>query len=376
VAEWVVPLADVRLPEAAVEAAAETLRSGWLSAGPRVEAFEAAFAELIGVEHAVACSSGSAALELALRGAGVGPGAEVVLPSLNFVAAANVAHRLGASPVLVDIGSPDDLNVDPEAMLAALTSRTRAAVVLHYGGYPAAVELVAELGRRGVQVVEDCAHAPGARVGATRCGSWGVAGCFSFYANKHIAVGEGGMVTTGDKELAVRMRRLRSQGVTRPTWLRHRSGEVEYDIAEPGYNFRLDEPRAALGLALLPDLEDDLRKRAEILLRYRSELAKAGIEMPFGNRPEGELAAAHIAVCLLPAGSERGAVVDRLREAGIQTSVHYRPIHRLAAFRDETAVLPRTDEVWPRLMTLPLFGHMSEEQIAYVCEALARAISA
>ena len=196
---WQVPLADVAVDDELVQAVLEVVRSGWWSMGPRVEEFEKAFSNFTGADHAIAVANGTAALHLALLAAGCGPGDEVVVPSLNFVAAANTIVHTGAEPIFCDIKGAVDLNLDPDDVESAVTDRTKAVVVLHYGGYPCdmdAVEQIAE--RHGLAVIEDAAHAPGARFRGRSCGTLGTLGCFSFFANTNLPVGEGGMIVTGD----------------------------------------------------------------------------------------------------------------------------------------------------------------------------------
>jgi dTDP-4-amino-4,6-dideoxygalactose transaminase len=369
---WRVPLTDIAVDDELVEAAAEVVRSGWWSMGPRVEELERAFAAFCGAEHAVAVANGSAALHLALLAAGCGPGDEVVVPSLNFVAAANSIVHTGAAPVFCDIVGPDELNLDPDDVEAALTSRTKAILALHYGGFPCAMDALNELAaRRGLVVIEDAAHAPGATLGERTCGTLGLAGCFSFFANKNLPIGEGGMVVTGDAELASSLRLLRSHGMTTLTWDRHRGHASTYDVVMPGFNYRLDETRAALALVQLRRVPDENAARGRIAGRYRERLdGERGLTMPFGDS-SGRTSSHHLAVVLLPEGAERDSVRDSLQEQGIQTSVHYPPIHSFSAFRSgATRPLPRTEAVASRLLTLPLYGRMTDEQVESVVDAL------
>jgi len=368
---WQVPLSDVIVDDELVEAALETLRSGWWSMGPRVAEFEQAFAEFCGAEHAVAVANGTAALHLGLLALGCGPGDEVVLPSLNFVAAANAIVHTGAQPVFCDIRGPDDLNLDPGDLEDALTPRTKAVLVLHYGGYPCDMEAVSALAERaGVAVLEDAAHAPGASLNGRACGTLGAVGCFSFFANKNLPLGEGGMIVTADDGLAERLRLLRSHGMTSLTWDRHRGHASSYDVVLPGFNYRLDEVRAAVGLVQLRRLPDENAARARVASRYREALDGAdGLKMPFAG-PRG-VPAHHLAVVLLPEGTDRQAVRTALEECGIQTSVHYPPIHTFSAYREGSRrPLPRTDSVAGRIMTLPLYGRMTDEQVEAVVDGL------
>ena len=373
---WAVPLSDVRLPSDAVAAATDTLASGWLSSGPMVERFERAFADYVGTRHAVACSSGTAALQLAYSAIGVRPGDEVIMAALNFVAAANVAVFAGARPVLGDIAGEDDLTVDPDSVAALIGPRTRAVVAMHYGGHPCSVGLAEVARAAGVPLIEDASHAPGAEAGGRRCGTHGIAGCFSFFANKNLPLGEGGMLTTDDDEVADHVRLVRSHGMTAPTWTRHSGGVRSYDVVTAGLNLRLDEPRAAMGVVMLGSLDAENSRRREHLADYRRRLERLpGVQMPFAHRPADETRAAHLCVVLLPPGTNRDAVRDSMADAGVQTSVHYPPISSLSAHADAGAELPRTDVVAPRLLTLPLYGHMTGKQVELVVDQLERALA-
>jgi dTDP-4-amino-4,6-dideoxygalactose transaminase len=376
-ATWAVPLSDVLVEDDLVEAARQTLESGWWSMGPRVESFEREFASVCESQHALAVANGTAALHIALLAVGCGPGDEVVLPSLNFVAAANAVLHTGATPVFCDVRGERDLNLDPSDLEAAITPATRAVIALHYGGHPCAIDDVVALCRaRGVAVVEDAAHAIGARRSGVPCGSFGDAGCFSFFSNKNLPVGEGGMIVTDDASLAAEMRLLRSHGMTTLTWDRHRGHASTYDVVRPGFNYRLDELRAALGsvqLASLPARDEARRAHAR---RYRAALdGRLGLVVPF---TDDEAAACHLAVVVLPAGSPRDDIRARLAEKRIQTSVHYPPIHGLSAFASIGArrALPRTAELADRILTLPLYPHMTEADVDLVSAELLDAVGA
>lgn len=373
---WRVPLSDVLVDDEILAAARDAVASGWWSMGPRVAAFEGAFAEICGVPHAIAVANGTAALHLALLSVGCGPGDEVVLPSLNFVAAANAVLHTGATPVFCDVGGEHDLNLDPADAEAALTKATKAILVLHHGGFPCDTDAVGAIAReRGLAVVEDAAHAPGASRGDRMCGALGDVGCFSFFANKNIPVGEGGMLTTENDALADRLRLLRSHGMTTLTWDRHRGHSSSYDVVAHGFNYRLDEVRAAIGLVQLGRLQAGNAARARHVARYRDALdGVEGITMPFG---ESTGASHHLAVVLLPDGADRDGVRTRLAGRGVQTSVHYPPIHRFSRFAElpNGRPLPRTEAVAERILTLPLFPHMEDSQVDLVAEELVEALT-
>jgi dTDP-4-amino-4,6-dideoxygalactose transaminase len=378
-ARWRVPLSDISVDDELADAVLATLRSGWWSMGPRVNEFERAFAEFCGAPHALAVANGTAALHLALIAVGCGPGDEVIVPSLNFVAAANAIVHTGAEPVFCDITGPDELNLDPEDVEAAVTPRTKAILALHYAGFPCAMDDVrAVADSHGLAIVEDAAHAPGASLEGHMCGTLGDVGCFSFFSNKNLPLGEGGMIVTSDDELAERLRLLRSHGMTTLTWDRHHGHASSYDVLLPGFNYRLDEVRATVGLVELPRLLAENAERARISARYREAFdGEHGLSMPFHGNGFDRTSSNHLAVVLLPEGADRAQVRTSLADGGIQTSVHYPPIHTFSAYREaaQRRELPRTDAVAPRLLTLPLYGRMTDEQVDAVIGALHRILS-
>jgi dTDP-4-amino-4,6-dideoxygalactose transaminase len=368
-----VPLADLVVDDELLDAVRETLSTRWWSMGPKVEEFEEKFAAFCGSRHAIAVSNGTAALQLALLAAGCKSGDEVILPSLNFVAAANAIAHSGARPVFCDVVGPMDLNLDPQDVEAAIGSRTRAILALHYAGFPCDIGAVLDVANRhGLPVIEDAAHAPGASRHGKMCGTFGLAGCFSFFSNKNLAIGEGGMLVTDDDDLAARMRPLRSHGMTTLTWARHRGHADNYDVVARGFNYRLDELRAAIGLVQLRRLPGANEARARVADRYRRELDGVnGLRLPFGSGPSDGCSAHHLAVVVLPRNGLRAPMRAFLSQRGIQTSIHYPPIHTFSAYASEPQrALPMTQEISGRILTLPLFAHMREEQVALVIDGV------
>ena len=375
---WRVPLSDLVVDDDLLSVARDVLASGWWTMGPRVEELESEFSALTGATHALGVSSGTAALHLALLAVGCGPGDEVVLPSLNFVAAANAVVRVGATPVFCDVRGSDDLNLDPDDLAAATSPRTKAVIVLHYAGFACDIGAVTEFARaRGIAVIEDAAHAPGAVWHGRALGTIGAVGCFSFFANKNVPIGEGGMVVTTDDEIADRLRLLRSHGMTTLTWQRHRGHASAYDVLEPGFNYRIDEVRAALAVLQLRRLPEANAARVEHVRRYRALLdGRDGVTFPFVGGAALEASANHLAVVVLPNGVSREAIRGALHGERIQTSVHYPPIHRFTAYADAGSrrSLPRTDDVSGRIVTLPLYPHMTSADVELVAETLSRAL--
>ena len=378
---WTVPLADVDFGEAEIAAVTQVLRTRWLSMGPVTAEFERRFAAFIGVKHAFAVTNCTAALHLAHLALGVGPGDTVLCPSLTFVATANAIRYTGATPVFVDITSTTDLNLAPDDVEARIDASTKGICVLHYGGYPCDMERIMQLARRHhLYVVEDAAHAPGATTWVTdaagarldrQCGSIGDIGCFSFFSNKNMTTGEGGMLTTNSDAVAEQISFLRSHGMTSLTWDRAHGHRFSYDVVTHGYNYRLDDLRAALGLVQLDKLEHNNQRRAEATQYYQDRLREiAEISLPFAEVPP--LSSYHIFPILLPHGNARQELMQFLRHKGIQTSIHYPPVHQFTHYRAcaSTGSLRQTDEVAPRLVTLPLYPGISTTQIDYVVAAL------
>ena len=371
---WTVPLADLDFDEAETRAVLEVLESKWLTMGHVAERFERAFASAVGARHAVAVSSGTAALHLACRALEIGPGDEVVVPSLTFVATANAVVYCGATPVFADITSEDDWTISPSDIEQRMTDRTAAIVVMHYGGYPCDMAAILDVARRhGVPVIEDCAHAPLARLNERAVGTFAAIGCFSFYANKNLAVGEGGMLVTDDDEIARRARRMRCHGMSSACVERHDGAGPLYDVTEIGYNYRLDEMRAAIGLVQLGKLARNNERRGALMRRYRELIAGVtGARAPFADA-RGE-PAHHICPVLLDESVDRQACIEALQEQGIQTSVHYTPVHLFSCYREHfgsgEGALPLTEAVGAREITLPLHPLLTEREVAVVIGAL------
>jgi dTDP-4-amino-4,6-dideoxygalactose transaminase len=376
--DWVVPLSDVRFSAAEVDTVAEVYRSGWLSQGARVAAFEAAFAEHVGADHAVAVASGTAALHLLCVAIGLGTGDEVVLPSLTFAATAAVVVHTGATPVFADIRAPERPWLSAAAAQASIGPRTRAIVNVAYGGHPGEVLALRELARaRGLALIEDAAHALGARVEGAHAGTIGAGGAFSFFANKNLPLGEGGMLVTDDGELAQRTRLLRSHGLTSDTWARHRGDAADYDVLEPAFNYRLDEARAALGLMMLRRLEQDNERRAELAARYAAALGSLVGVRPVLVEEPGATSAWHIYPLLLDPDIDRTGFRSQLRAVGVQTSVHYPPLHLTKAFADRAGQpLAVTEDYARRTVTIPLFPKMTKKQQSHVIASVVRAAAA
>jgi dTDP-4-amino-4,6-dideoxygalactose transaminase len=372
------PLFDLRLESQDLEAVAQTLRSGWLTLGPRTAAFEEAFAAHLGARHAIAVSSCTAALHLAYLAAGVGPGDEVIVPSFTFAATANAVLYCGATPVFAEIASREDPSLDPADVQRRITPRTKAVCVVHFAGYPAAADRLRELcDLNGIALIEDVAHAPSATLGGRKLGTWGLAGAFSFFSNKILSVGEGGLLCTDSDEVAAFARSRRSHAMTSGTWDRHKGNTDTYDVVGLGFNYRLDEPRAALLLSRLERLQDDVARRRELTLRYRELLRQVdGVLVPFEDS-DVPGSSCYVLPVMIEQDGRQAEVSRRLRERGIQTSIFYPAIHRFSAYRERfpDVSLPITELASRTELTLPFYPHMTDSDQDRVVEALAEAVA-
>ncbi|MEA2361954.1 MAG: hypothetical protein QOD71_1099 [Thermoleophilaceae bacterium] len=377
--EPLIPLFDVQLQQPHIDAVADTLRSGWLTMGPRTQEFEQVFAEHLGSRHAIALANCTAALHLAYLAAGVGPGDEVIVPAITFVATAAAARYCGAEPVFAEVKGTHDLGIHPEDVQSRITPRTKAVCAVHYGGYAADLAALRELCEdAGIALIEDAAHSPSATpLGDSRkLGTHGQSGCFSFFSNKVLSCGEGGLLATDDDEVAAQARSLRSHAMTTGTWDRHRGHAPGYDVVGVGYNYRMDEPRAALLTARMAGLEDDIAARRRLVHRYRELLADLpGVSVPYDNA-EVDVSSCYV----MPVIVEDHELRDPLRafmleERRVQTSVLYPALHELSAYAGPARELPRSELVARAELTLPLFPTLSEADQDRTVSALADGVS-
>jgi dTDP-4-amino-4,6-dideoxygalactose transaminase len=363
------PLSAPSFDEAEAQAVADVVRSGWLTMGPRTARFEGEFAAFVGSGNAVMASSCTAALHLAFAALDLGPGDEVIVPSLTFVATANAVAYTGATPVFADIVSPEVPLIDPEAVRALIGPRTRAICPVHYAGYVAdMVALRALCDRHGLALVEDAAHSPGARSPEGPAGSLGDISCFSFFSNKNLVTGEGGMATSDDDHLVSRMRLLRAHGMTATSWDRERGHASGYDVVERGYNYRPSELEAALGLVQLGKLPGMLARRRDLVGMYRRGLAGAPETgfIPFTEEGDA-LSSCHILPLVTPDPEAREDVRAAAAAAGVQTSVHYQPVHGFKVFQPQEP-LPITEDYARREVTLPLYPAMADSDVDRVLD--------
>lgn len=368
--EWKIPLSDIDLGNEEIEVAVEVLRSKWLSMGPVTQRFEEKFAEYLGVKHAFGVSNGTAALHIAHLVSGIKMGDEVIVPSLTFVSTANSALYCGAKPVFADITGLDNFNISPDTILEKITNRTKAITMVHYGGYPCDMDAIMEIAEdHNLKVIEDAAHAPGAEYQGTKCGTIGDIGCFSFFANKNLVTGEGGMVVTNDDTLAEKIRITRSQGMTTLTWDRHKGHAHSYDVVDMGFNYRINEIASAIGSVQLKKLDESNARRRKLVEEYRKKLKDvSGISVPFKDHKEKS--SCHIFPILLSDSINREEFMDGLKEKGIQTSIHYPPVHLFTYYRKifgfKEGMLPKTEFVGEHEVTLPLYPMMNVEDVKHV----------
>lgn len=373
------PFARPDVGDAEIDAVSRVMRSGWLTTGAETQAFERELAEYLGGDlHAVAVNSATAGLHLALEAIGVGPGDEVIAPTLTFTATVEVARYLGADAVLVDV-DPVTLNIDPARIEAAITPRTKAIMPVHYGGLACDMAAILDIAaRHGLQVVEDAAHALPSTHGGTLVGQLpSAATVFSFYANKTITTGEGGMVVTRDSALVARMKVMRLHGISRDAFDRFTSRVPAwyYEVVAPGFKYNLTDMAAALGRVQLARLPAFLQRRRQLAARYLAELRDLPLQLP-AEAPAGDTHAWHLFVLRLSDAARltRDEVIDRLAAAGIGTSVHYVPLHRQPYWRDRYGLRPEqfpvVDRAYQRMFSIPLFTAMSDDEQTRVIAAL------
>ena len=359
--------------EAAVLA---TLRSKWISMGPRTAQLETTFAGLTGSPHPVAVTNCTAALHLAMEILGIGANDEVIVPSLTFVATVNAIRYVGAKPVFCDVIGPTDINLDPRQIEPLITPRTRAVMVMHHGGFPCDMDAIMAITKKhGLALVEDACHGPLSEFRGRKLGTLGDIGCFSFFSNKNISTGEGGIMLMNNREHFERARLLRSHGMTSLSYERAKGHAVSYDVVALGYNYRIDDIRASLALVQLERLQADLEKRARIRDRYIERLRGLDeVIVPFAAHT-GFVSNYIFPVVLRNAdAAAREAVREQLHGRGIQTSVHYPPVHRFSTYRNPGVLLPQTEAVSDSEISLPMHGGLKMEEVDRVVGALKEGI--
>jgi len=379
-----IPVADAELGEPEVEAVAEVLRSRWLTAGAVCARFEEEFRKLCGGANVLAVTNCTAALHMAYLALDVRPGDEVLVPTLSFVATANAARLTGAVPVFVDCTSESDFNVDPVELERRIGPRTAAIAVVHYGGYPCAMDDVKRIAaRHGLPIVEDCAHAPGGTLHGVPVGTLGDVGCFSFYVTKNVVTGEGGMAITGSRALADRMRTLALHGMTKDAWRRFSDkGYVHYDVVDAGFKYNMMDLQAAIGIHQLARVERTLERRAEIWHAYDEAFRDLPVFVPAAPAPDTRHAH-HLYTLLIDVDHvavTRDDFLERMTQQKIGVGVHYRAVHLHPFYQERygyrTGQLPAAEWVSERTVSLPLSPKLDPGDVADVIEAVRRSLGA
>jgi dTDP-4-amino-4,6-dideoxygalactose transaminase len=375
---WDVPITDLKVRDEDVESYLDSVRSCWWTMGPTTDRFEEEFEKWIGTQHAVVASSGTAALHLACAAANLGPGDEVLVPALTFVATAHAPRYVGAVPVLCDIAGRGDPHLSAETVEEAVTQKTKAVIAVNMLGAACDLEaLRAVCDRHGLILIEDCAQSLGARTAqGAEAGTIGQFGCFSFFSKQQLAIGEGGMVMAQDGEAAERMRRLRSHGRTTSVWDRHIGIAAGYDVTDLGFNYRLDEPHSALGISRLPRVRKEIEGRAAVAAKYRAALdGLEGIELCWSA--ESDERSAHYAFpIVLRDAAARDEFRSRLSERGVQTT-GYPPLHSLSEYRDARTAgsLEHATDFGSSHLVLPIYASLLDGRADRVIEAVEQTIT-
>jgi len=378
---WRVQLHKIDYDEREYQAVKDVLDSGWLSISEKTHSFEAAFSDFLGYNaKCLAVSNGTAALHMALLACNTGKGDEVITPALTFIADQNTVEITGAQNVLADIASMEDWSVDPDDIEARITKKTKAVMIVHYAGFSCDMDRITALCRKhNLFLIEDCAHTPGAEYYDTSkqgrpLGTFADVAAFSFFANKNIAVGEGGMVVTRNDDLLKKLRLLRSHGMSVPSFDRFKGRAISYDIESPGLNYRIHEISSALGLVQLDKLHEANEKRKKLVEHYYSRLDNVSfVSIPYRYFSRGK-PNYHIMPVLLSDNIDRTAVIESMKRDGVQTSIHYPAIQGFSAYKEKINSTPKAEYVSKHELTLPLYPGMLIEEVDIVCDALIAAL--
>lgn len=363
-----IPLFNLNFDEQEAQAAYDTIQSGWISTGPKCEELEQLFVSMMQVKHAISVSNCTDALHLACLTCGLQSGDEVLCPSLTFAASVNCIKYVGATPVFCDIVGPEHINIDPEDIKRKITSKTKAIIVVHMAGFPAKMnEIMAIAKKYHLKVIEDACHGPLSEYKGKKLGTIGDVATFSFFSNKNISTGEGGMLITNNDEIAAKARLLRSHGMTTMSYQRAKGHATAYDIVDLGYNFRMDDIRASIGCVQMKKLQTDLEKRIRVRDKYMKEFAKVkGVIVPFADNTEFVSNYIMPIVLIDSTKERRDWIRDKIHQAGIQTSNHYPAIHKFSIYRNDGTMLPKTEYVADNEITLPMYAALTDEQIEFI----------
>jgi len=375
--DYKILLFDLNFDQAEQDAVIETLRSKWISTGPKNAELERRFAEMTGARHAVALTNCTVALHMALMLNDIRSGDEVICPSLTFVATVNAIRYVNAIPVFADVKSMEDLTLNPDDIEKKITPRTKAIMLMHYGGFACDMKRIMTLAEKhNLKVIEDACHGPLSEYEGKKLGTIGSVGCFSFFSNKNISTGEGGMIITNDDSMYEKAKLLRSHGMTSLSFDRAKGHSTEYDVIELGYNYRMDDIRASIGIVQLDKLRADLEIRADLRARYEKNLEGVDeIIIPFKGYKYFTSNYIFPVVLNNSTVERRNRVREHLASAGIQTSVHYPAVHRFSIYREYASALPNTEYAADNLVTLPMFSKLTPEQVDYICDTLKEAVA-
>lgn len=370
--EYKIPLFDLNFDEKEINAVAETIRSNWISTGPKCEELEQEFSELLNVKHAISLANCTGALHLACILCGIKEGDEVLCPSLSFVASVNCIRYVGATPVFCDIKSTNNMNIDSKEIEKNITAKTKAIIVVHMAGFPADMDEIMLIARKhNLKVIEDACHGPLSEYKGKKLGTIGDIGCFSFFSNKNISTGEGGMLVTNNDEFAKRCKLLRSHGMTTMSYQRSKWHATSYDVVDLGYNFRMDDIRASIGIVQLRKLKVDLEKRVDVRRYYVEKLSSIEeIIIPFKDNRE------FVSNYIMPIVLKNSTVEKRdelrnfIHSKGIQTSIHYPPIHKFSIYQKYPACLPITEYVCDNEITLPMYANLKQQEIDLITDTI------
>ena len=369
---YTIPLFDLNFDEKEEQAVLETIKSKWISTGPKTAAFESKFEKMFNVNHAVALTNCTVALHLAMKLLDIQEGDEVICPSLTFVATCNAIRYVKAIPIFADVVSNEDLTIDPDDIERKITNKTKAIIVMHFGGFSSDMDRIMSIAKKhNLKVIEDACHGPLSEYKGEKLGAIGDVGCFSFFSNKNISTGEGGMLITNNSDYYDRAKLLRSHGMTSMSYERSKGHSTAYDVVDNGFNYRMDDIRASIGLVQLDKIQEDLNKRAQIRKIYVELLSPIkSIIIPFKDYEY--FSSNYIFPIVLKNSTYefRDKVRAVLAERGIQTSVHYPAVHRFSVYDEYTMPLKNTEYISDNLITLPMYSKLNEADINYITESL------
>ena len=367
-----IPVFNLNFDEREAQAAYDTIKSGWISTGPKNAELEQMFIDMWNVKYAVSMANCTDALHVCCMVCGFGPGDEVICPSLTFAASCNCIRYVGATPVFADIVGPDHINIDPKDIERKITPKTKGIIVVHMAGFPCQMdEIMAIAKKHNLKVIEDACHGPLSEYKGVKLGTIGDCAAYSFFSNKNISTGEGGMFITNNEEMAAKARLIRSHGMSTMSYQRASGHATEYDITCLGYNFRMDDIRAAIAIEQLKKLPKDLETRLAVRARYVERLAgMERVAVPFADNTEFVSNYIFPIVILNSTREQRDALREFMHAEGIQTSVHYPAAHKFSTYRELGAVLPQTEYVTENEVTLPMYAALTIEQVDFICDTL------